>query len=251
MTTVNATALPDIAAVRLVIAGAPAGPVIITRSDVSGNGAVRLMPGQEPLAGSMTITDYEPALTGTITYTVLDSSEDEATDTATLAGLITNPVLVVAVRPQYRVEATAVVGYDHTRETAAVVHNPLGRTDPIVVFGALRNRQGAVSMFAATFADAKAIENVVATGDAVLLRQVDHAGMDGYFIATSSNVSVFQAENETVLWQVSVEFVSVDAPDMPLLGAAGWTWADVIENYATVADMQLAFATFNELTVGP
>lgn len=250
MTTLTATALPTLAAVRLEILGAADGAVTLTRSDANGTAPVRLLEDQEPIGGSLVVTDYEPALTGTLTYSVTDSAAVTVSDTADLTGLVAHPVLVSPVRPQHRVDLVAVTDYSHSRESNATVHPIIERTDPIVIYGGLRTRQGTVNLYAPSYAEALAIEDVFDSGEVALLRQTDHDGMDAYMIAERTSVSVFQGATVERRWQVAVEFVEA-VVDAPLLGGAGWTYADLLENYPTVFAVANAFTDFNDLAVGP
>ena len=68
MSTFTATPLPDLAAVRLEVAGAAAGALPITRTDRNGAHLVRQLPGQETSAGLLVVVDYEAALEGDVRY---------------------------------------------------------------------------------------------------------------------------------------------------------------------------------------
>jgi len=68
VTTFTATPLPDLAAVRLEVAGAAAGPLPITRTDRNGARLVRQLPAQETSAGLLAVVDYEAALEGDVRY---------------------------------------------------------------------------------------------------------------------------------------------------------------------------------------
>lgn len=72
MTTVmNLTARNDIGAVLIEVTGAPAGGLTIYREDMNGPGTVRLLAGQVPISGALTVYDYEAALTGTVYYGII------------------------------------------------------------------------------------------------------------------------------------------------------------------------------------
>lgn len=66
-----ATPLPDFAAVRLEVTGAPAGPLEVLRTDDNGTHPVRQLPDQETTGGTLALVDYEAAFTGPVTYQVL------------------------------------------------------------------------------------------------------------------------------------------------------------------------------------
>ena len=76
MSTLTATPLPGLAAVQLSAAGLPAGPAVITRTDVNGSAPVRLLPAQEPITGSLLVTDYaETTTAGAEVLYVLDRDD--------------------------------------------------------------------------------------------------------------------------------------------------------------------------------
>lgn len=251
MTTITATVLPDLAAVLLEVSGAATGPVTLTRSDANGTHDVRLLPGQEPITGGMIVTDYEPALVGPVAYTLIDSAAVEDHTVVNLTGLVDHPVLVSPVRPQLRADLIAVTDYTHSRDTNATVHEIIDRQDPVVVYGQLRTRTGTVALYAPSFADAAAIENIFDSGEVVLLRQTDHDGMDQYLLAERTNVSVFRRDTTPRRWEVTVTFTQVLSPDAPLLAGAGWTFEDLPGQYPTFSWVTSAFNDFNALTVGP
>lgn len=93
MTALTLTPQPDTASVAVQITGAPAGAVAITRVDANGSRPVRLRSGQTPISGSLTVTDYEAALTGPIRYDVVDSASATTSAYASMlrTNLISNP----------------------------------------------------------------------------------------------------------------------------------------------------------------
>lgn len=70
-TKLTATVLPEFAAVQLAVTDAPAGPLEVLRTDVNGTSPVRQLDGQETTAGTLALVDYEPAMTGPVTYQLL------------------------------------------------------------------------------------------------------------------------------------------------------------------------------------
>lgn len=251
MTTLVLTPVPDFGGVRVSIDAAPAGPVTIMRTDSNGVNEVRLLAGQEPIGGTLIVMDYEAALYGSLTYKVIDASSAEIIAVTSLAGLVTEPIVSVPVLPQKQARVKALIGYGHSRDSNAVVHNPLSRTEPIVIGGTLRCRTGSVDIFVDSFADGRAVETVLAGGETALIRQADHDGMDMYFMPLSTRLDVLSAQNDNVDWRLTVEFAESGTPDGSLHGAFGWTFADLLEQYATCSDVDAGFVDFNALVVGP
>lgn len=84
------TATPDygLAAVRLKVTVSPVDTILLTRRDDNGTNPVRLHPSQIVAPdGTLTVTDYEPALTGLVIYTAYAvTAEVSVTAALTLSG---------------------------------------------------------------------------------------------------------------------------------------------------------------------
>lgn len=86
MTTLTATTQPETASVLLEIETALSSAMVITRTDANGANVVRLRADQVPIGGFLIVTDYEPALTGLILYTVTDALGGVETASVTFDG---------------------------------------------------------------------------------------------------------------------------------------------------------------------
>lgn len=249
MTVLTLTPDPGTASVRLTLTGAPAGPVTIARVDANGARPVRLLAGQEPIAGDLTVTDYEPALAGDlIRYDVKDGAGVTVSASTTLAG-VTRPQLQLAALPQYRLALDLVTGYGADRAGTTTVHDVIGRTDPVVTLGRLGTRRGTLTLWAADHGAARAVEQLADRSNVLLLRQGDHSGMDLYFVATRTGVTPDDEATSPRRWSVELDYVEVAAPTGNLLGALGWTFEDVA-TLGSFAALPATFATFTDLTVG-
>lgn len=238
---------------------APFAALTITRTDANGVGPVRMLPDQGPAAGVLTVRDYEPALTGPTRYDVRDQL-GVTTTAATAAGdlTVTAPVLHVPTLPALRVMLTppGLVGYQAERDNAAALHDVIGRADPIVTIGPLGLRAGTLRVITTTHTDARALEALAARGEILMLRQSDHAGLDGYLMVRSTRVQPDQLVASPAgvtgwTWSVDLAFVEVARPSGPLLGSTGWTFGAVAATFATLADILPAYPTLDTLTVGP
>jgi hypothetical protein len=238
------------ASVLIQITGAPAGPVVITRTDANGTNLVRLRVGQAPIAGALTITDYEPALVGVLTYDVVDSALVTTTSSTTLAGLVSSPQITGVQLPGLDFQPQLITGYTAGREASSTVHDIVGRGDPVVVLGPTRTRKGRVEVWVADYAEGMDLIAVLAQARILMLRQPDHPGMDMYFLATSIPIEPLQKTAQGWRWSVEFDFVELRSPALPLLGAAGWTFDDVASGYASFASVRAVFADFDELLVG-
>lgn len=248
MTTVTLTPLTGLAAVRIEVAAAPSGALTITRTDTNGVGTVRLLPGQEPSAGSLVVIDYEAALTGTLTYEVLDSAATLVTATTELG--VAFPWITGAAMPQYRQQVTAVTEYREQSATRGIVHQIIDGPD-VVTPTRLGLRTGSLTAWCPSYADATHLREVAREGEVVMFRQPDHPGMDMYAVFESVDVAPRTDPTATVRWTVGFAFREQSAPDSPLMGAAGWTCQDVEDTYATCADVLTTYLTCRDLEVGP
>lgn len=248
MTTLTATALPELAAVRLELTGL-VGDLVLTRSDDNGQRDVRLMPGQEPINGALIVTDYEPALSGLVTYTTAGEADWVTTD-VTLALSDPAPVLHVPRHPQRRQRLQSVLTYNADRDAEATVHWIIDREDPVVISAPSRTRTGSLSILTATHTDARNLEDVVGTGQPVMLRTPEH-GLDMYCVITRTSISPAAESTSPRRWVLSGTFTETRSPAGGLLGSAAWTVDDVVESYATIVDVAAAFTTVRDLVVGP
>lgn len=222
------------------------GPTTITRVDVNGARPVRLLDGQEPIAGVLTVTDYEPALTGSIRYDVTDT--DGVTTSQTIAApVVSNPWLHVPVLPSVRVELDLVTDYNAERPNGTTVHEVIGREDPLPVMGPSRTRRGRARVWAPDYATARAAEDVLRQGEVVMLRQPTYPGLDMYLVPESLQVVPIGATVEGQRWALEFGYLEVAAPTGPLLGGTGWSFADVAK-FATFADVRATYDTFADLT---
>lgn len=248
--TITLTPRPTIGAMVISVTGAPTGPITITRSDDNGLNPVRQMSGQVTTGGALTVLDYEPALTGSITYSTPDGATT-ATATSSLAGSVTQPWLTIPANPAYRVLFDVVTDYDGARDTEATVHSIIDRADPIVIPGPLRYRTGKIVVHAFTYAVVRAIAALLERGELLQLRQADFPGLDLYFTPTRYRESPRAEVTNPRSWGVEIDYAETAAPVGPLLSAAGWTVADVTATYPTTAAVKAAYVTVAGLTVGP
>lgn len=226
-------------------------PVIITRVDANGAAPVRLLAGQAPISGSLTVTDHEAALSGLIRWDVLDSAGVTTSTTLTLEGTVPGPLIAAVQLPGQACAPRAVTGYASRRTSSSVVHWVEDRADPVVILRRARTREGSLTVWASSYADAADIMGVTAPGVLLHLRQPDHPGMDMYFVTLDAEPSPETLTAAGWVWTVRLNYVEVKVPAVPLLGAAGWTFADLTAGYPTFSAVRSAFVDFGALTIGP
>lgn len=218
----------------------------LTRTDVNGTAQVRLLEGQEITDGSLITEDYEAALTGPITYSLVYANGQRASASTALD--VEGTFLAPSVLPQFGVSDLFITGYDASRETNSTAHAVIGREDPVVRIGAVRSRRGTLTIWASDYAAMRSVLDVYRRGEVVLLRQAEHAGLDLFHVALSVREGAYDERFKR--WRLDVDFTEVRSPDGPLLGSVGWTWDDVAANFATWDDVTDFFATWNDLQIG-
>ncbi|MBD3782443.1 MAG: hypothetical protein IE926_05715 [Micrococcales bacterium] len=251
------TLTPDAATASVLIqitGGSGTLPATVIRTDANGSNPVRLRDGQGFTAGSLTVVDAEAALTGPITYTARSGSgvvfPDNGYATTTLDGLVSGSVVTGVQLPQLAFRPQVVTGYEAARESSSTVHRPIGRDEPVVIFGPTRLREGTLTMYAADLATARNMVGVLSGATRLMLRQPDHAGMDMYFAALRSRVTPDEYAIGGWRWAVECDYVETRSPALPLLGTAGWTYGSTTAAFSTYAATGTALPTYALRTVG-
>lgn len=195
------------------------GGTTIRRTDANGTGVLVRKPaaGLDVSAGTMTLTDYEAALTGVVSYTVTDGMGGTATATATLAAQVwltlpttSNPATPVAPSA---VRLDLVTDYAESSDSNGTLHTILNRSDPIANPGPLALRTGTLEAWCADYAAARAVRALLSSGEIAQLRQCDHPGLDLYLYARRVALNPAEpAPGATRRWLASIEYSEVLAP---------------------------------------
>lgn len=154
-------------------------------------------------------------------------------------------------RPNLSMRLEAILEYSSSRETGSTVHNIINRADPVVVFGEHKLRKGSMEIFANSYADLLEIEAIVGTGQTLLLRQTENAGMDMYFYGVRTEQMVLFRPSDPSKWSLLVEFVETAYPYDYLLGTYGWTIADALARNATILEELTEFPLISDGVEGP
>ena len=250
MTALALTAQPDTASIALAITGAPAGPVVITRTDANGTNPVRLRTGQTTSGGALAVVDYEPALTGVVSYDVVDSANARTVATETLEGTGVGPRLHAVQLPGLSHSPTLVTGYSAARPNPSTVLRVVNRVDPVVILAPAQTREGTLELFALDYAAALEAQAVAAASSLLMFRQADFPGMDMWLIPSTAQVDPLEETVAGWRWRVSLPYVETKPSSLPLLGSAGWTFDALRAGYATFAAVRSAFVDLNDLAVG-
>lgn len=224
------------------------GRFTLTRTDANGTRSVRLLDGQEIIDGTLIVEDAEAAMVGPVSYQLTSASGAVSQVVTTLDGA-GGYRLAPAVYPQWAVTADLVTGYDATRPSSSVVHEIIGREDPVVRLGPLKLRRGTLTFWCASYATLRAALDVYRRGEVVLLRQPDFPGFDMYHVVTEARESGYDEGRQR--WRLDVTFIEQNYPLGPLLGAARWTWDDLVALCSTWDDVARMFPTWNDAQIGP
>lgn len=188
----------------------------VKRTDANGVRDVRRLTGQEPAGGTMTLTDYEAALTGTVQYDVTDTLGVTASASTNL-NAVTNPWLNVVTQPAtIKAKLDSVTEYGARRAFLGTVHRPVGREFPLIVTGPFASREGTLTVWCPDYATALAVLAVADAGETIMLRQPSYAGMDMYLVATEAQLDPSTPSSAGQRWAVVLTYSELDVPADPL-----------------------------------
>jgi len=247
MTTLTLTTEPDIGANRLTIT--PTGDITrVRRSDVNGTYDVRTETGQLPhLAseGVLVLDDYE-AVHGAASYTVTTTA-DTVSESITLA--LESPWLGTPEAPQFSAPVRSVLTYAAGAATRSTVHEPDGRGDAIVIVLGSSSRRGTMTVEAGDYPTALNLLRLCQRGQTMLLRQLQHPGMDLYFLPMQADIVTALAAGRESQFDLSVQYIETGRPTGNLSGALGWTWDALAADFATWDDVAEAYASWGDLRI--
>lgn len=228
----------------------------LMRTDANGTREVRLPPGLPLLSsGVYTVDDFEHSLIGNVKYTAVVTTPGGADQTGSkmvnVDGLWTDSFIAPAVLPRLGSSARIVESYGAESPTSSVIHDVIGRRDPLVAIGIQRLRRGTMRVWATDYAHAQDIVQTAGRGHILFWRQPDHPGLDMYFVAGAANVGPYDARTETRRWFVDLPYTEVKSPDSPLLGTIAWNFAASTDRNGTFFDSLDEFTTFADLLIGP
>lgn len=235
---------PRTGSVELTLSSA-AGVTAILRADVNGTRPVRLERTALPAKGKLTVTDWEPALSGLIQYRLVGPAVEDSAWTALPGAEL--PRFVLPSIPQFSVVAQAVTEYSAARESRSIFHKVIGRAAPLVAEGELEPRTGNLTCLFDTYAEAKDLEDLLERGQTVMYRQQEHPGLDMYFHASRASVS---PDMESQTWTLTVDYTEVAFPAGHVLSAAAWTFDALAKRYQSFNAVTEAYSSFHDLTIG-
>lgn len=222
-----------------------AGVTAIVRADINGTRPVRLERGTLPATGKLTVTDWEPALSGLIQYRLIGPVLEDSAWTALPKAEL--PRFVIPSIPQFSVIAQAVTEYSAARQSRSVFHKVIGRAAPLVAEGELEPRTGTLTCLFDTYAEAKDLEDLLERGQTVMYRQQEHPGLDMYFHPERVSIN---PDPETETWTLAIDYIEVAFPAGAVLSAAAWTFDALAKKYPSFEAVTDAYSSFHNLTIG-
>lgn len=229
-----------------------------TRSDANGARDVRETDGVRMVDGTLILTDHEAALTGLITYTVATQRIDvpdpsDTTEVATASTRLDVPGnrFTQVVTPRLTASALLVETYDAGQASSSVVHDVIDRRDPVETKGVLRTRRGRMTVWWQTYEAALAFTHLFDSGDAVLWRQDEYAGLDMYFTGQSVTTRPYAERTDPRRWAVELDYVEGAYPTASIAGDAAWNYLSGAQRNSTYWDDLAEFATYADRRNGP
>ena len=243
MTTLLLTTHPETGYNRLTIT--PTDNVTrVRRTDANGTYDVRTMAGVLPhtAPGVLVLDDYEA--NGTATYTVTTTAE---TITGKIVLVLSTPWLSTPEAPQFSAPVQSVMTYGAGTSTLSTVFEPEGRADPIVIVRGASSRRGSMVIAGGDYATTLGLLRLCQRGQTMQLRQLQHPGMDMFFIPMQSDIQTALAAGERSVFDLAVQYIEVARPTGALSGALGWTYAALAADFATYGDVFDAYASYGDL----
>lgn len=251
--TMTLTPRPDLAAFVLNINTDGLTLTSLVRYDANASPrAVRLDAGTLPTTNPPVIVDYEPALSGQVTYVARFSNGSTANAWSSPTGLgVTRPWLSVPLWPEKSVSVDLVTSYSAARRSGNVYHEIIDRVDPAVTLAPLRTRSGTLEVWCPDYSTAAAVVAVHDLAQVCYYRQPDIGGIDTYY-AVDGLIDLephAPREGAPVRWRVRIPYREVGRPTGDLIANTGWTFAAVAAEFTTLADLPATFDTFADLAL--
>jgi hypothetical protein len=176
--------------------------------------------------------DYRPPMGATVTYVVcpVDATGD---DPGYVRGSVITPAeawLRDVSTPQLSHRVTVVNTDDESLPAFQHIYDVSGRRLPLVVHDIRQGRHGSVVLWAGTPADRMAIENLLATGNPLLLALCADALWPACMMAIGD--ATFARQGTEAKWFVRLDYVEVDDP-LRMAGdrITAVSWTDIVNGY--------------------
>lgn len=243
MTTIRLEA--DVATTSILLEITLTSPVTkITRTDANGVTDVRMKEYQLPSAatGKLIVSDYEAA-NGSNSYTVYTNA---GTITASAVLTLESPWFLIPRMPNYSAKVQQLTDYSSSRKSLSVIHEVIGRPDPVLSLGPMGTRQGQLEIWMPDYESASELEDVLNRQEVAMLKQTNPR-MDMYFIPEAVDIVPYDPDGDSTKYRFTVNFRETKRPTGYLRGAIGWTFAELAYSFRTFNDIAVAYTSLDNL----
>lgn len=178
----------------------------LLRTDANGTAPVRVGAGVFPRTAALTVTDYEAALYGSVTYRAGNGSVTHRNEPAL-------PCLVPLRQPAAGRTVQSVTAFSAARASLGTVHQGLDRPAPLVALGSLGLRSGSLGLWGETHAEVRALESLIDGAGVVMFKQSENQGQDLYFVALGTTVEP-DGDEAADGWVLRVEYQETARPEV-------------------------------------
>lgn len=243
MTSLKLTA--DVATTSVLLEISLTSPVTkITRKDVNGVNEVRTKEYQLPSAatGKLIVSDFEAA-NGTNTYTV-ETNAGAVTGSTVLA--LESPWFLIPRLPNFSAKVQQLTDYSSSRKSLSVVHEVIGRPDPVLALGPMGTREGQLEIWMPDYESASELEDVFNRQEIAMLKQTNPR-MDMFFLPEAVDIVPYSPDGQATNYRFVVNFRETKRPTGFLRGAIGWTFEELAYAVPTFNDVAAIYDTFDDL----
>lgn len=264
MTTIDATWVDTYGYVHFEVRTAPAG-YTVKRRDLWSTGLISI-PGFEDSTwisgGAGYGEDYRPPLGNTVTWVVCPVGAT-ADDAAYVRDSVVTPGGYGWIRDVSHPEMARRVSVADTGDESLPayqhVYDISGRRLPLVVHDIREGRRGSVVLAIPDRAERRAVEQLLATGNPLLLSMCSDLTFEPCMMAVGDAVFA-RIEGKTSQWLLRLDYIEVDDPlRMAVERVVAVTWGDVLAGYpqrpgdptpVTWSWVKLSFVDWLALVVG-
>ena len=250
---ITATPDPGAMVVRLYVAGG-VPPYTVAAQPSGGQPAYVVRSPQTPVTGDATarnMLDGQAPLGQAVSYAVTDSAGSAAVTAAAVTLVSTLPVLSDALDPTRYITCTVVSQKPNHWAPRSVFYDVLGRRDPTVAIGPLRLRDGELVLATADNTARRALLNLLASGNPLLLRTPSPTTVDDVTLLVTDLNETLLIDGDHAGWSLwGLTYQGVTADLGPFAGDPSRTYATVVAGWPTYGDLPPAYADYAALLTG-
>ena len=235
MSTLTAQWAPAIAAVRLTM-NLTHDLVSLDRADANGLHSVRTEGNWTP-SGVTVLDDYEAALTGPVSYTIVTSAE--IIEFTCPPAPETLPIIHAVTDPARRFQAESITAWNEESSWQSTISPIIGNPYPRALLGPLTARSITLSVLC-DYSAARALRASMDGPYTYMARQQDHPGMDVWFAPSVARIAPVQIAGADTTWEVVISAVELDWPIGSLRSLLGRAYGDDLNSAPTYRASMMA-----------